>query len=93
MIKDSMSDKTEKDKDRAQPQPAASVAVPNIKRRGLKGFMRDVQREMRHVTWPTRAETNRLTGVVLAVCALAILILTGLSLLFQTLFDLLLRRG
>lgn len=88
-----MSDKTEKDTERAQPQPPASVAVPNIKKRGFKGFMRDVQREMRHVTWPTRAETNRLTGVVLAVCALAIVILTGLSLLFQTLFDLLLRRG
>lgn len=88
-----MSDKTEKDKERAHPQPAASVAVPNIKKRGFKGFLRDVQREMRHVTWPTRAETNRLSGVVLAVCALAIVILTALSLLFQTLFDLLLRRG
>lgn len=88
-----MSDKTEKDKERAHPQTAASVAVPNIKKRGFKGFLRDVQREMRHVTWPTRAETNRLSGVVLAVCALAIVILTALSLLFQTLFDLLLRRG
>lgn len=87
-----MSDKSEKGQERTAPQPAASVAVPNFKKRGFKGFWRDVQREMRHVTWPTRAETNRLTGVVLAVCALAIIILTGLSIGFQTLFDILLRR-
>ena len=87
-----MSDKSEKGQERSAPQPAGSVAVPNLKKRGFKGFWRDVQREMRHVTWPTRAETNRLTGVVLAVCTLAILILTGLSIGFQTLFDILLRR-
>lgn len=96
MIKHPMSDKDDKgDKDikRAAPQAGASVSVPNIKKRGLKGFWRDVQREMRHVTWPTRAETTRLTGVVLAVCAIAILLLTALSIGFETIFDLILRRN
>lgn len=86
------SDKTDKGKDKTPP-PAAGVAVPNLAKRGAKGFFRDVQREMRHVTWPNRRETNRLTGVVLAVCFMVILLLTALSLGFQTLLDVILRRG
>ena len=44
---------------------------------------------MRKVTWPPYTETNRLTGVVLAVCALLILILTGFHMFFKTIVDLL----
>jgi preprotein translocase SecE subunit len=51
-------------------------------RRGVKGFYRDVVREMKHVNWPTPQETGRLTGVVLAVCAMII----GLLLAATTLF-------
>ncbi|MCW5936110.1 MAG: preprotein translocase subunit SecE [Fimbriimonadaceae bacterium] len=54
-----------------------------IGRRGLTGFFRDVQREMRQVNWPTRQETTRLTGVVLGVCGLIALMLTVLSFLFE----------
>lgn len=72
-------------------QVSADLPMPNLKRRGLKGFYRDVLREMRHVTWPTRAETNRLTGVVLAVCLLVIAILTALSLVFEQVFEAILR--
>lgn len=53
--------------------------VPDIKGRGLSGFFRDVQREMKHVNWPTRQESTRLTGVVLGVCGLLALVLTALS--------------
>lgn len=92
--KDLKGEKAKKKKDEPRmPQPGSgSVAMPNIAKRGFKGFWRDVQREMRHVTWPTRAETNRLTGVVLAVSLLAIVVLWALSFLFQTVFDILLRR-
>lgn len=53
--------------------------IPDIKGRGISGFYRDVMREMKHVNWPTRQESTRLTGVVLGVCGLLALVLTGLS--------------
>jgi preprotein translocase subunit SecE len=59
-----------------------SVPVPKM-RRGLKGFYKDVVREMKHVTWPTPKEASRLTGVVLAVCAGIIVLLQGLAILFH----------
>ena len=70
----------------SQPVAPASVPTPNIRRRGFKGFYRDVVRELKHVTWPTKHETNRLTGVVLAVCALTMVVLTVLSIGFDTIF-------
>lgn len=53
--------------------------IPDIKGRGIQGFYRDVVREMKHVNWPTRQESTRLTGVVLGVCGLLALVLTALS--------------
>ncbi len=85
--------KDDRDKDNSEKfgmQPASSVPLPKM-RKGLKGFYRDVLREMKHVHWPTRHETNRLTGVVLAICALTVLILTALSQVFQVVFDIILR--
>lgn len=46
-----------------QPTPT-SIAVPNIKKEGIKGFYRSVIREMKQVNWPEMYESNRLTGVV-----------------------------
>ena len=62
---------------------AGAVPVPKF-HRGIKGFYTDVIREMKHVTWPTRQEALRLTGVVLAVCVLIAVMLTLLSLGFET---------
>ena len=60
---------------------ASSLPVPSM-RRGVKGFYRDVVREMKHVNWPSGQETGRLTGVVLAVCFIIILMLLGATTLF-----------
>ncbi|MEA2553845.1 MAG: preprotein translocase subunit SecE [Fimbriimonadaceae bacterium] len=65
----------------------ASIPTPRSKR-GLKGFFAEVGREMKKVNWPTRAETNRLTGVVFAVCTLIGLILFALSFVFDRLVKL-----
>lgn len=65
-----------------------SVPIPKSKR-GLKGFVNEVGREMKKVSWPTRAETNRLTAVVLVVCAGLVALFTGLSVVFDTLVSLL----
>ncbi len=63
-------------------KPQGSLPVPKSKR-GLKGFFNDVNREMKKVSWPSRAETNRLTGVVLAVCGLVVLSLSVMSYVFD----------
>ncbi|MBX3096858.1 MAG: preprotein translocase subunit SecE [Fimbriimonadaceae bacterium] len=55
---------------------SASVAARKF---SLQGFYQDVMREMKHVTWPTRHETARLTGVVLSVCAALAFLLWLLS--------------
>ncbi|MCH8978153.1 MAG: preprotein translocase subunit SecE [Armatimonadetes bacterium] len=51
-------------------------------RRGVKGFYRDVVREMKHVTWPKPHETTRLTGVVLAVCVMIVTMLYFATFIF-----------
>lgn len=60
------------------PQPAGRIPIPGS-RRGLKGFLNEVVREMKKVTWPTAKETNRLTGIVLTVCGIVVVILYGMS--------------
>jgi preprotein translocase subunit SecE len=69
-------------------KPQGSVPIPKSKR-GLKGFFAEVGREMKKVSWPTKAETNRLTGVVLAVCVMIVIILSAMSTVFDTLVKLL----
>lgn len=63
--------------------------VPSIKGKGLGGFYRDVVREMKHVTWPTRHEAFRLTGVVLGVCGLLTLLLYSFSFAVEQLLHIL----
>jgi preprotein translocase SecE subunit len=76
------------------PQPASHVPAPfKTKRGGIKGFFSDVARELKKVDWPAPKETNRLTGVVLAVCALVVLILFGMSIVADTIVQMLQGRG
>ena len=66
--------------------PSGGIPIPKS-RRGTKAFFADVAREIKKVTWPTRSETNRMTGIVLAVCALVVGILTTLSLVVGTIMS------
>lgn len=61
---------------------AGSVPMPKLKRRGMRGFLADTRSELKKVTWPTRHEANRLTGVVLSVCVMCVTILWLLSTAF-----------
>ncbi len=70
-----------------QPRSGGSLPIPKSKR-GFKGFLAEVGREMKKVSWPTKAETNRLTGVVLAVCIIVVVILSSLGFVFGMLVDL-----
>lgn len=69
-----------------KPKTSGSLPTPKM-RRGLKSFLADVGREMKKVNWPTKGETNRLTGVVLVVCAALVAILTGLGWFFGLFID------
>ena len=72
------------------PQPPAHIPLPRS-RRGLKSFFGDVSREMKKVTWPPVHETNRLTGVVMAVCLLLIGIMLGFHMVASEVINLLLK--
>ncbi len=67
---------------------AGKLPTPTIKR-GLGGFFKDLQREARQISWPTPQETTRLTGTVIAVCALVSGFLFLLTLLIRTVFQML----
>ena len=71
--------------------PKSSVPLPKKSNRGMKGFWTELVRELKKVDWPPPKEVNRLTGVVLAVCALVVGVLYLLSLFAGTVIDLLLR--
>jgi preprotein translocase subunit SecE len=68
-------------------QPKASLPVPNMKR-GRGPFIAGLKRELKKVSWPTHKETNRLFGVVLAVCVLLVGVLGVIGVLAQTLINL-----
>ncbi len=70
----------------AQPARARSIPVPRS-RRGPKTFYNEVVREMKKVSWPSRTETNRLTGVVLTVCLLLVAYLSALGYVFGAVID------
>ena len=59
---------------------SSSLPTPNL-RRGPRVFLRDVQREVKQINWPTFKETTRLTGIVLGICFLSVVVLYILSLL------------
>ena len=52
-----MANQTPKTSD--QPKVAGSIPLPKSKR-GLKGFISEVQREMKKVTWPTFDQVRNL---------------------------------
>jgi preprotein translocase subunit SecE len=53
------------------------------------GFIKEVRNEIAKVTWPTRAETIRLTIIVIAISVVVGCYLGGLDLLFTQMLKLL----
>lgn len=74
------------------PKTGAQIPTPRS-RRGWKGFWAEVSREMKKVNWPTKPETNRLTGVVFTVCIVVGIILLVLSTVFDSLIHIITRGG
>lgn len=51
------------------------------------GFLRETQDELKKVTWPTRAEVIRLTGVVIIVSLAIGIYIGGLDYVFTTILQ------
>ena len=54
-------------------------------------FIRETQDELKKVTWPTRQEVIRLTGVVIAISVIVGVFIGGLDFVFTKLLQFLLR--
>lgn len=54
-------------------------AVEKKKRTGLFGYFRETKDELKQVTWPTRKELFRNTGVVLTVVIFSTLAIWGID--------------
>ncbi|OGG13148.1 preprotein translocase subunit SecE [Candidatus Gottesmanbacteria bacterium RIFCSPHIGHO2_01_FULL_46_14] len=59
--------------------PASASKLPNI---APVQFMKEVVAELKKVTWPTRAETIKLTAVVIAISVIVGLFIGGLDITF-----------
>ncbi|RYG38307.1 preprotein translocase subunit SecE [bacterium] len=70
-----------------EPKKSGALPVPKS-RRGTKGFFNEVLREMKKVSWPSKAETHRLVYVVLAVCGILVAVLTIMSYVFGVVINL-----
>lgn len=68
-----------------------TTPIPKPGRGGLKGYISDVARELRKVQWPTPKETTRLTGVVIAVCAISLATISIMAFLSATLIEMIVK--
>lgn len=82
---------TMSDQQKPSMKAPSSIPIPKSKR-GLKGFWQDTLAEMKKVHWPTRPETNRLTGTVILVCVTLVALLYGLSVAADQILRIILRR-
>jgi len=59
--------------------PASASKLPTV---APVQFMKEVVAELKKVTWPTRAETIKLTAVVIAISVIVGLFIGGLDITF-----------
>ena len=60
----------------------AQTAAPKIPNVAPAKFIKEVVAELKKVTWPTRAETIKLTAVVIAISVIVGLFIGGLDIIF-----------
>ena len=76
-----------KDKEPRQDEQRPKDTSVERRDNALVRTYREIRTEMRKVVWPTRQETARLTGVVIAVSAVASIVLGLADLLFTFLYQ------
>ena len=70
-----------------QPSRGGRAVAPESRWRRI---LRETRSELKKVVWPTREQTIRLTGIVVAVSVAVGLFLGGVDLLFEQVFQILL---
>ena len=60
----------------------AQLAAPKLPNVAPVQFLKEVVAELKKVTWPTRAETIKLTAVVIAISVIVGLFIGGLDIDF-----------
>jgi preprotein translocase subunit SecE len=58
------------------------------KGKSVVGFLREVRGETKHITWPTRKETIRMTAIVIAITVVISIYLGGLDYIYTYLMGL-----
>lgn len=67
------------------------MAKLNLKRAKPFVFLKEVKAELDKVTWPTRQQIIRLTGIVVGVSALVAIFIAVLDFIFTKLMEILIR--
>lgn len=75
---------------REAPPPAKAgkggrPAAPSEPR--FRRFIREIRSELKKVTWPTREQTIRLTGIVIAFSVVVGLLMGGIDFIFSALIE------
>ena len=63
------------------------LGAPKDKMNKLSAFLRDVRTELKRVSWPSRSETAKLTGVVILISVVLAAFLGLLDFGFVTLLN------
>lgn len=70
----------------------AQISAPKLPNVAPVQFLKEVVAELRKVTWPTRAETIKLTAVVIAISVIVGLFIGSLDIAFLRLTSVLFNR-
>ncbi len=68
-----------------------AIAKPALGNIGPIQFIRQAATELKKVTWPTRAQTIKLTAIVIGVSTAVSLYITGLDYIFTLLTEAIIR--
>ena len=80
-------DAEEKSGRRQRSASSRNVGRPSLSSNGLMRYLRETRGELRKVTWPTREESWRLTGIVILVTIAFIIFLGVLDWIFSSGFQ------
>jgi preprotein translocase subunit SecE len=67
----------------------ATPTIPNIQNIGPVQYIRETRKELSLVTWPTRMETLKLTGIVISLSVAVALYIGALDITFINITSLL----
>jgi preprotein translocase subunit SecE len=66
-------------------------AEKTVKNNGLFGFFREVKTEVKRITWPSKDETKKAFGAVIAFTLMYTILVGGLDFIFKNLLTMILK--